>query len=159
MVEIDALPLRHRIFLRAYPWRHVELPPPATLGRPLAAARVALVSSAGLVVPGDPPFDARRGGDPGWRVVPHDADLATLEDHQRSETYDHAGVRADPNLALPIERLHELAAAGAIGAVAPRHVSCMGSLTAVGRFVRDSLPAIGDLLVADRVDVALLVPV
>jgi hypothetical protein len=35
----------------------------------------------------------------------------------------------------------------------------MGSITAPGRLIRDSAPAMADLLVEDQVDVALLVPV
>lgn len=121
---------------------------------------MALVSSAGLVLPGQEPFDdAVRGGDVSFRVLPGDAGVATLIDTHRSGTFDHSGVRRDPNLAFPLDRLRELAAAGRIGEVAPRHISFMGSITAPGRLIRDSAPAMADLLVEDQVDVALLVPV
>ncbi len=43
--------------------------------------------------------------------------------------------------------------------MAPRHLSFMGSVTAPGRLVRDTAPRAAELLVEDRVDVALLVPV
>ena len=62
-------------------------------------------------------------------------------------------------MGLPLDRLHELAATGEIGEVAPRHVSLMGSITAPARLVRQTLPLIIDLFTADQVEVALLVPV
>ena len=81
------------------------------------------------------------------------------EDAQRSKSYDHAGVRQDPNLALPVDRLRELAQRGRIGSVNARHYSFMGSITAPGRLVKRSAPQAADTLVSDQVDVALLVPV
>ena len=46
-----------------------------------------------------------------------------------------------------------------IGSVNRRHLSFMGSIPAPGRLIRDSAPAAAQLLVEDRVDAALLVPV
>jgi D-proline reductase (dithiol) PrdB len=62
-------------------------------------------------------------------------------------------------MGLPLDRLHEFAADGTIGEVAPRHISLMGSITAPGRFIKRTLPAVAGLLVEDQVDVALMVPV
>lgn len=149
-----------RLFLRAYRWRRIDPVPWARLERPLAEARVALVTSAALALPEQEPFGAGvRGGDPSYRVLPGDLDVSSLRESQRSESFDHAGVREDANLAFPLDRLRELAAAGRIGSVAPRHLSFMGSITAPGRLVRRSAPEAARLLVEDRVDAALLVPV
>lgn len=149
-----------RMFLRAYPWRQVRPVPWAPLRRPLAECRVALVSSAGFVLPTQAPFDAsRRGGDASFRIVPGDVEVKTLVDTHRSESFDHTGMRRDPNLALPIERLRELNQAGRIGSVSDRHLSFMGSITAPGRLVRETAPEAARRLVEDGVDAALLVPV
>jgi D-proline reductase (dithiol) PrdB len=75
------------------------------------------------------------------------------------ESFDHEGMVRDPNLAFPIDRVRELAAAGRIGEVNHRHLSFMGSITAPGRLVRDHAPEAARLLREDGVDVALLVPV
>ena len=40
-----------------------------------------------------------------------DAPVAELEEHHRSDAFDHSGIAADRNLGLPLDRLHELAAA------------------------------------------------
>jgi len=133
--------------------------PGASLEKPIERCRVALVSSAGLVIPGEPPFDdGVRGGDFSHRVIVGDAGVQLLVDHHRSDAFDHSGIAADRNIALPLDRLRELALAGEIGEVAPRHVSLMGSITAPGRLVRKTLPAVVDQLSADKVDLALLVP-
>ena len=158
--RLSELDFSLRTFLRAYRWKKLGPVPAARLGRPLGQCRVALVSSAGLVVPGDRPFDPKvKGGDWGYRMIPADAPVGELEEHHRSQSFDHAGIEADGNVALPLDRLHELATRAEIGSVAPRHVSLMGSVTAPGRLRKKTAPEVAELLLADRVDVALLVPV
>ncbi len=160
MGEIEEFPLAIRLFLRAYPWRRIDPVPWAPLRRPLAECRLALVSSAALVAPGQPVFDASvRGGDPTFREIPTEVELAALRETHRSESFDHSGIARDPNLAFPLERLRELARAGRIGSLAPRHLSFMGSILAPGRLVKRTAPEAASRLVADGVDVALLVPV
>jgi D-proline reductase (dithiol) PrdB len=158
--ELSEFPLATRLFLRAYRWRRIDPVPWTPLERPLAHCRLALVSSAGLVVPGQRPFDEGvRGGDPSFREIPADADPRGLIDTHRSTSFDHGGIAADPNLALPLERVRELAASGRIGSVNRRHLSFMGSITAPGRLMRDTAPVAARALADDGVDVALLVPV
>jgi len=160
MVRVRDLKFSLRAFARTYPWRRVDPIPVASLVKPVARCRVALVSTAGLVVPGEAPFDDTvRGGDFSCRVIPSDIEVQGLEEHHRSDAFDHAGVAADRNIGLPLDRLHELAAVGDIGEVAPRHVSLMGSITAPARLMRRTLPSVADLFIEDRVDVALMVPV
>jgi D-proline reductase (dithiol) PrdB len=160
MGSFDEFSLSMRLFLKAYPWRRIDPVPWAPLRKPLAQSRLALVSSAGFVAPGQPPFDESvRGGDVSLRDIPATSDTRTLTDSHRSESFDHRGIQADANLAFPIDRVLELVARGRIGAVNRRHLSCMGSITAPGRLMRDTAPEAARRLVADGVDVALLVPV
>jgi D-proline reductase (dithiol) PrdB len=160
MTETHELSLSLRAFLKTYPWRRIDPVPLAKITKPIRECRVAVISSAGFVVPGDEPFsDSVRGGDSSFRVIPKDTDLQALEDHHRSDSYSHDGVAADRNMGLPIDRLNEFAADGIIGEVAPRHISVMGSITAPRRFIRQTLPAVADILIEDRVDIALMVPV
>jgi D-proline reductase (dithiol) PrdB len=160
MVEVRNLSLALRMFLKTYRWRRIDPVPVASLAKPISECKVAIVSSAGFVVPGEKPFsESVRGGDYSFRVIPGDVDVQSLEEHHRSDSFSHAGVEADRNMGLPLDRLHELAVAGEIGSVALRHFSVMGSITAPGRYVKRTLPAIADLLTEDQVDVALMVPV
>ena len=154
------LPRSYRLFLRTYRWRRAEAVPPARLTKPLAEARVALVTSAGLVAPGDTPFDLDvKGGDSSFRSIGNDAHLPDLSIHHRSDAFDRAALHDDRNVAFPLDRLHDLAAQHVIGSSAPRHLSFMGSITAPGRLRAESAPAAAELLAGDGVDVALLVPV
>ncbi len=160
MPQLSELSFPLRTFLRAYRWQRIDPMPVARLGKPLDRCRVVLVSSAGLVVPGDPPFDERvKGGDWGYRLIPGDAGVGALEEHHRNASCYQAGIEADRNIARPLERRHELAARGEFSDVAPRHVSLMGSVTAPSRLRKKTAPAVADLLTADHADVALLVPV
>ena len=154
------LPLSYRLFLATYRWRRSGPVAPAALRTSLDRCRVALVTTAGLVVPGDRPFDLQvRGGDWSWRTIPSTIEPRALASHHRSDAFDRAPMAADIDVVFPIASLKALVASGEIGNVAPRHLSFMGSITAPTRLVRESAPAAAELLVADQVDVALLVPV
>lgn len=160
MGDLKEFSLAERTFLRAYRWRQIDPLPWTSLGKPLANCRLALVSSAGFVTPGQQPFDGSlRGGDTSFRSIPSDFPTRELIDTHRSESFDHEGMVRDPNLAFPIDRVRELVEAGRIHSVGEGHISFMGSITAPRRFVRESVPAIARCLVEDEIDVALLVPV
>jgi hypothetical protein len=159
-MQQHSLGLRERAFLAAYPWRRVRPVPTATLSRPVVDARVALVTTAGLVPPDQSPFDLKkRGGDASFRVIGNDVDPETLALVHRSDAFDRKAVRRDVAVAFPLVLLNLLAADHSIGMVAPRHLSFMGSITAPGRLIRETAPAAADLLLADRIDIALLAPV
>jgi D-proline reductase (dithiol) PrdB len=160
VAKLSELSLKYQLLLKAYPWRRIDPVPFAPLGKPLAACRVGLVTSAGLVAPGDEPFDeSLRGGDPSFREIPGSIAVDSLTESHRSDAFDHSGVAADRNLAFPLDRLRERLSEGKIGALAETHYSFMGSLTAVGRFVRHAAPEIARRLKAQNVDAAFLVPV
>jgi D-proline reductase (dithiol) PrdB len=160
MAKLNELSLGVRLFLKAYPWRRIDPVPWTPLRKPLNQCRLALVSSAGFVLPGQPPFDPSiRGGDPSFREIRSDADVSLLIESHRSQSFDHSGLRRDPNVAFPIDRIRELADQGRIGSVNRRHLSFMGSITAPGRFISRSAPEAARRLVEDGVDAALLVPV
>lgn len=160
MGDTSEFSLSIRLFLKAYRWRRIDPVPNALLRKPLADSRLALVSTAGMVAPGQEPFDDTvKGGDWSFREIPADTDPRTLIDTHRSESFDHAGLAADANLGFPLDRVRELAERGRIGSVNRHHLSFMGSITAPGRLLKGSAPAAARLLAADEVDVALLVPV
>ena len=149
-----------RLFVRAYRWRRIDPVPWSPLNKPLGQCRLGLVSSAGLVAPDQAGFDSGvSGGDASYRAISDNITVGTLVDTHRSESYDHSGIVEDPNLAFPIDRVHELAQAGRIGSVNRRHLTFMGSIITTGRLIRETAPQAAQLFVEDRVDVALLVPV
>ena len=160
MGKISEFSFKDQIFLTGYRWRRIDPIPWVTLDKPLSECRLGLVSTAGLVLPGQEPFDKSvKGGDYSMRMIPGDSAVSDLVDTHRSRSYDHAGLQRDANLAFPLDRARELVAAGRIGSLAGEHVSLMGSITAPGGFMRDTAPEAAARLRADDVDVALLVPV
>jgi len=138
--------------------------PWAPVGKPLAESKVALLSTAGISMKGDTPFDMdfeRKNptrGDPGWRALRSDATAASVEaNHLHIDT---GYILRDLNVALPLDRLRELVAAGELGAVAATHYSTMGyqgnDRTSQ---VQQSAPEIVARMKREEVDLALLAPV
>ena len=160
MAKLSDLKLKYRLYMQAYPYRQIDWRPGAQLRKPLAAARIAVVTSAAFYGAGQEPFDPTvRGGDYSYREIAEDAALATLRIGHKSEAFDHSGIERDKNLALPLDRLRELKREGLIGEVAKRHYSLMGSITAPARLVNITAPDIARKLPEDGVDGVLLTPV
>ena len=139
-----ALPQLKRLSAGEIPWT-----PPR---RPMAEATVAIVTTSGVHLRRDKPFNL--SGDASFRVIPRAATAADLAiTHQ---AYDRTDALRDINLVFPLERLRELEAEGVIGRVADEHFGfgLNGSakeLLAPGRTV-------GRRLADTHVDLALLVP-
>jgi D-proline reductase (dithiol) PrdB len=127
---------------------------PFVSGPPLAQRRVAIVSSAGLVVRGETPF---RGRDPDYRVIPGDTSPADLLISHISINFDRTGFQEDRNVVFPLERLNELAGEGVIGSVAQTHYSFMGATDPVE--MEPHAREVAARLKADRVDAVILSPV
>jgi D-proline reductase (dithiol) PrdB len=123
-------------------------------GPALAVRRVAIVSSAGLVVRGERPF---RGRDADYRVIPSDTAPNDLLCSHLSINFDRTGFQEDWNVVFPLDRLNELAAAGAIGSVAATHYSFMGATDPV--LMEEAARDVANRLKQDRVDAVILSPV
>jgi D-proline reductase (dithiol) PrdB len=160
MAKLTDLRLAHQLFMRTYPYRHVDWRPGTILQKPLAEARIALVTTAGLFTPDQTPFDASmRGGDHSFRVIPSGTEVNTLRIAHRSDAFDIRGIESDKNLALPFDRFRTLVEEGVVGSMAPRHFSFMGSITAPGRLIATTAPEVERMLLDDAVDAVLLTPV
>ena len=138
--------------------------PWAPVAVPLSEAKVALLSTAGLSMRGDAPFDMegeRRNptrGDPSWRRIAADATSASVEvNHLHIDT---GYIERDLNVALPLDRLRELVSDGSVGSMAESHYSIMGyqgNDTSV--LEEQSAPEIAAAMRGEGVDLALLAPV
>ena len=145
--------------MATYRVRALDPVPFAIPRRPLPAARVALVTTGAVYAPGQEPFDESiRGGDASFREIASGVDVSTLGIAHTSDAFDQIPFWKDRNLGFPLDRLREMAGRGEIGEVNRRHLSFMGSITAPGRLLAGTGPQGADLLAADAVDVALLVP-
>jgi D-proline reductase (dithiol) PrdB len=123
-------------------------------GPPLTQRRIAIVSSAGLVVRGETPF---RGRDPDYRVIPATILPDQLLISHISINFDRTGFEEDWNVVFPLDRLNELAADGVIGSVAATHYSFMGATDPVQ--MEGYAHEVAGHLKRDAVDAVLLSPV
>jgi len=127
---------------------------PWVAAKPAPDARIAIISTAGLQRRGDRPFSIDSSD---YRLLPGDTAAADLVMSHISPNFDRSGFQQDHNVVLPIDRLNELAAEGAVGSVASIHYSFMGA-THPAKMERTARRLAG-LLKQDRVDTVLLVPV
>ncbi len=167
MAQLSDVDFAERLFLKGYPFKHfapnpddLETTVMTPMRKPLSACKVALVTTAGLSLPEQLPFDVtNRRGDSSFRDIPANISPQLLEMHQRSWAFEKTGILQDRNLAFPLDRLREMLERGEIGAIAPHHYSFMGSIAAPARLIREFAPEVAHRLVLDGVDVALLTPV
>jgi len=127
---------------------------PWVTGSSLSQRRVAIVSSAGLVVRGEDPF---RGRDPDYRAIPASAKPEELLCSHISINFDRTGFQEDWNVVFPLDRLRELAAERAIGSIAQTHYSFMGATDPVQ--MEPHARELAGRLKSDQVDAVILSPV
>jgi D-proline reductase (dithiol) PrdB len=138
--------------------------PWAPVSKPLAECKVALLSTAGLSMRDDTPFDMEMErkrptrGDPSWRRLRAEATSDSVAaNHLHIDT---GYIERDLNVALPLDRLRELVEAGEVGAVADSHYSIMGFQgNDTTELETKSAPAIAEAMRNEEVDLALLAPV
>jgi D-proline reductase (dithiol) PrdB len=143
--------------------------PPTTIpwavpAEPLAESRVALLTTAGISMRGDPPFDMETErnnpvwGDPSWRKIRFDAthnDIVVNHLH-----IDTTYIENDINVALPLLPLRDLVTIGVVGSSAPNHYSIIGFQGADSSVLENvSAPEIAQAMKNDEVDLAILAPV
>ncbi len=139
----------------AIPWTPLE--------KPLSECTVALVSSAGIALLTDRPFDQegeRKNpwwGDPSFRVIPRDAGERDIRIYHLH--IDTSFGEQDLNCLLPLQPMTELEESGEIGRLAPSHYSFMGYILQPKILLEQSTPAMISQMRAEGVDVVLLVPV
>jgi D-proline reductase (dithiol) PrdB len=149
--------VRHSIYpdQPAYRWSTFETIPWAPLAKPLSRCRLALLSSSGIHLKDQEPFNAERD-DLSWREIPAESSPAAFRVAHYSK---NATKVEDFNTVLPLERLEELSAEGVIGSLAPVAFTFMGRIFKRTQLQREMAPAIASRLTALDVDAALLVPV
>lgn len=155
MPRLDRLPQANRSTLLTFPAQTNERAPFVTLGKPLGACRLAIVTTAGLHRRGDRPFDP---GDQSYRVIPSDTGAADIVQSHTSIGFDRTPIMRDLNISFPIDRLRELVTRGELGGLAPACYSFMGALREAARIEGETGPAVGRRLRDEGADVALVTP-
>ena len=127
---------------------------PFAPGPELARRRVSIVTTAGLHVRGDRPFEV---GSSDYRVIPGDVASSDVVMSHISVNYDRTGFQEDINVVFPLDRLRELEADGTIGSISGFHYSFMGA--SQGHTLEGKARELAQLLRRDGVDAVLLSPV
>ena len=124
-------------------------------GPPLDQRRVAMITTAGLHMRSDRPFQM---GQPDlYRVIPGYAGNSDLVMSHGAASFDRTGYQRDLNVVFPIDRLRELAEEGVIGSVADYHYA-FGTPLSIEQN-ETVAKELGDLLKKDNVNAVLLFPV
>jgi D-proline reductase (dithiol) PrdB len=147
-------------------WIKMEEPRPipwTPLPKPLSECTVALLSSAGIALKTDKPFDQEGErenpwwGDPSYRILPKTASQDQVRVYHMH--IDPSYAMQDLNCLFPTQRLQEMETSGRIGQVSPRHYSIMGYILNPERLLSETVPALIRNLKEDQADVVVLVPV
>ncbi len=120
--------------------------------RPLGDTTVALVTTAGVHLRSQEPFNPE--GEKDFRVIPGDVDPADLVISH--PYYDHADADRDIDCVFPIDRLQELAGDGVIAAVNNLHVGFMGTSPRLREVYEETAPAIADRVERSKADAVVL---
>jgi D-proline reductase (dithiol) PrdB len=146
-------------------WIKMEKPRPVPwtpLHKPLSECTVSLLSSAGIALKTDQPFDQDRErknpwwGDPTYRVLPK---TATREDVKLYHLHiDPTYAEQDLNCLFPLQHLQTMEDTGRIGRMGPRHYSIMGYILKPEILLQETVPALIRDLKEDFADVVVLVP-
>ena len=125
--------------------------PFTALSKPVRESRVALISTAGLRLDGQPPFDREtQTGDCSFRRIPADAELSRVRIWWDREQRQHAN--QDLNCAFPLALLGESCN------VAPTHYSFSGAIPDPRPLVEETGPAVAAELRQDGVDAVVIAP-
>lgn len=129
------------------------------LKKPLAKSAFALVTTGGVHLRDQPPFDMDDpDGDPSYREIPAATEPADLTITHKY--YDHRDADRDLNIVFPLAHFENLAEQGVIGDVAERHYAFMGHIDGplVSDLVEKTAPEVAGKLAEDGIDCVLLTP-
>jgi len=139
-----------------YKWSVFDSSPFTPLKTPVREASVALISSAGISMDAQEPFDPWAVNGLSFRKIPSDTPFKRL--NLNHNYFDHRDAVKDFNCIFPIERLKELEKEGEIGRLAPIAVSLgMGRLYKRTALQNETVPKIVAVLKNLNVDAVLLV--
>ena len=130
--------------------------PVTPLAKPLNECKLALVTTGGLHLKTDAPFDTKFiEGDCSYRILPNNVQQDDIM--VTHESYDHKFINEDLNCVFPIDRMREFVQDGTINSLSEEHYSFMGHIYETGPLVENSIK-VGERLKELGVDIAFLTP-
>ena len=139
-----------------YRWLESEEAPNwVPLSKPLSESKLGLICTGGIYVTGQTAFHFK--DDTTYRAIPTDVDTSELR--ATHFAYDLTDARKDINVVFPIEQLRTMINENSLGSLASNAYTLMGGIYSTRRVIEELIPALVDRVLADEVDVVLLVPV
>jgi len=138
-----------------YRWFHAgEAPPWTPLAKPLAEARIGMLSTSGAYALGQAAYHYK--DDSSIREIPSDTPDARMRFSHLTENY-LVDARRDSQCMVPSAALRRLEAEGMIGGLAGKVFSCMGAVYSQRRVREEVAPALLEAFRSQKIDAALLV--
>jgi D-proline reductase (dithiol) PrdB len=129
------------------------------LDRDLSDSTVAIVTTAGLHLRDDKPFNRDHpGGESTYRIIPSDSNTADIVQSHFSIGFDRTAIYRDINITFPIDRMRELVEQGEIGGLAPNNYSFMGALRDCTIIAEQTGPEVAQRLKDEGVNLVFLTP-
>lgn len=128
------------------------------LHKPLHACRIALITTGGVHLRTQQPFDMGDSrGDPSFRAIPTDTPAEQLT--ITHDYYDHRDAERDLNILFPLALGRELVTRGALGSLGTGY-SFMGHIEPphVETLLRRTAPEVARRLRQEQIDAVLLTP-
>ena len=127
------------------------------LAKPIEESRIVLVTTGGVHLKSDTPFDmSDSNGDPSFRMIPSQAkpeELMITHDY-----YDHRDADQDLNLVFPWQILHGLVEEGILGSLSDQFISFMGHIDGplIDTLVRETAISASERIQLMQADIACL---
>jgi D-proline reductase (dithiol) PrdB len=136
--------------------------PWTAMSKPLSKVTVALVTSAGISLKSDPPFDMEREkrepiwGDRSYRIIPKGTTQRDIDvNHLHINT---TYIKQDMNVILPLTRMAEFEKEGIIGRLAPSAYSFYGFQWQNSDFLKEAIEPISKKMKLEGAEAVLLTP-
>jgi D-proline reductase (dithiol) PrdB len=145
--------------LEFFPCMESDDVPWTPLAKSLSDSTVAIVTTAGLHLRDDKPFNRDHpGGESTYRIIPSDSNTADIVQSHFSIGFDRTAIYRDINITFPIDRMRELVEQGEIGGLAPNNYSFMGALRDCTIIAEQTGPEVAQRLKDEGVNLVFLTP-
>jgi D-proline reductase (dithiol) PrdB len=132
------------------------------LDKSIRETTFSLITTAGISMRSDPPFDMEREkdepawGDPSYREIPKTATERDIEVSHLHINTTH--IKQDINVMLPLTRFQEFEQQGLIGKLAPTCYSYYGFQLDPTALLDETMPKVADRMRHENVEAVLLTP-
>jgi D-proline reductase (dithiol) PrdB len=156
---LNKLKITTSLIKRHYPdfqFKTFNNTPVTPLTKPLNKCKLALITTGGLHLRTDIPFDLNiREGDCSYRILP--GDVIQKEIAVSHKWYNHKFISSDLNCVFPIDRMREYVKKGTIKSLSEEHYSFMGHIYNTAPLIKN-VKKVGKRLKGIGVDIAFITP-